>query len=283
MNGSLRNDEAGRALEFHAAGETLWRYQYDGYDFHPHFHPIRLPGSPDLTLVRPGDHPWHNGLYFSWKYLNGRNVWDQPAAQPHGGVRHAGIEVLTDGFLHRSHWVDEAGVPMLLERRMIRPDFDTARGLLVIDWTSTFEAAEGEVVCERELKWGGYAGLSLRCARGSAPVFTTPDGGFRGRSDASPRACWVDFTFNPDGLPSRTWHEHHFGFTLMDAPMNPGHPVSWLLYGDMQKVNAALVQRAPMVIRPGVPLLLRYRIVVHRGAVERSGVEDWWQEWAGQG
>lgn len=56
----------------------------------------------------------------------------------------------------------------------------------------------------------------------------------------------------------------------------------WLLYGDMQKVNAALIQREPWVIRAGAPLALRYRIVAHRGPVDRGAAERWWKAWAGK-
>ena len=38
--------------------------------------PVALPGAPPLTWMAPPDHPWHYGMWFSWKYLNGKIYWE---------------------------------------------------------------------------------------------------------------------------------------------------------------------------------------------------------------
>ena len=63
------------------AGDLLTGYQYGDFAFHPYCHPVSLPNGKSLTLTAPADHPWHHGVAFAWKYLNGYNVWDFEATR----------------------------------------------------------------------------------------------------------------------------------------------------------------------------------------------------------
>ena len=270
-----------RTLEAHHEGHLLWAYTYDGYDFHPHFHPVTIPGGATLTMRAPGDHPWHEGIFFSWKYLNGRNVWEQPSDQPHGGPVHRSIETTKTGFLHHIDWADEVGTPLLHEKRTIHWQWRPTQRALIFDWDLSFEAAREPVTCEREMRWGGYGGLSVRCARGSLPEFATAEGPIPSEvKDANPTSPWVSFVFNPDGLPSRTWHEHRAGVAVFDHPENFGHPGAWWCYKGMHKINACLLQRAPLVLLPGQPLRLRYRILAHHGPADPLALAACWRDYS---
>jgi hypothetical protein len=33
-------------------------------------------------MIAPADHPWHRGVWFSWKYLSGVNYWEFPQDRP---------------------------------------------------------------------------------------------------------------------------------------------------------------------------------------------------------
>src|SRR5690606_19480251 len=56
---------------------VLWQLNIDPAQDKPYFHPLRTPAGHDLTLERPADHPWHRGLWFSWKTINGINYWEE--------------------------------------------------------------------------------------------------------------------------------------------------------------------------------------------------------------
>jgi hypothetical protein len=41
------------------------------------FNHVICQDGPVLTWLRPPDHPWHHGLWFSWKTVNGLNYWEE--------------------------------------------------------------------------------------------------------------------------------------------------------------------------------------------------------------
>lgn len=60
------------------AGENVvWRLDTDPEKPKSHFHPLATVEGRVLTALEPADHPWHRGLWWSWKYINGVNYWEE--------------------------------------------------------------------------------------------------------------------------------------------------------------------------------------------------------------
>ena len=123
-------------------GNEVLSYQYDNFFYHPHIHPINTPDGHCITMTLPGDHPWHNGMYFSWKYVNGYNVWDRDFYDSKWGRPvHKCIEVLYDqsanpiGFKHCIYWVNQDGENMLEESRTIIIGKIAESDAYSIDWS----------------------------------------------------------------------------------------------------------------------------------------------------
>ena len=57
-------------------GNVVWKFSFDPQKGKPFFHPICVGGTA-LTNFKPEDHPWHYGLWFSWKYINKANYWEE--------------------------------------------------------------------------------------------------------------------------------------------------------------------------------------------------------------
>ena len=55
----------------------MWQLSFDPAKGKPFFHPVSVNGGTSLTNFRPEDHPWHYGLWFSWKLINGANYWEE--------------------------------------------------------------------------------------------------------------------------------------------------------------------------------------------------------------
>src|SRR5437764_1304362 len=55
----------------------VWNFSFDAAKGKTFFEPLSVPGGPDLTNYKPADHPWHYGLWFSWKYINHVNYWEE--------------------------------------------------------------------------------------------------------------------------------------------------------------------------------------------------------------
>ena len=54
-------------------GQELWRLHFGEDCPKPFFDPLAPVGGPSLSWEAPPDHPWHHGLWFSWKFMNGVN------------------------------------------------------------------------------------------------------------------------------------------------------------------------------------------------------------------
>jgi len=271
-------------------GELITGYRFDPEEYHPHCHPVNLPGEVPLTMVRPGDHPWHNGMSFCWKYLNGCNVWDQEASGPRpGSCVHREIELneQSAAFVHKLDWLDDEQMTLLKETRsleVITLEKPLAHGY---DWKFRFEAME-DVVCERERKHGGYAGFYVRFARGGGNTLLNAKGEEDwpenwGLDDDDHTSNWCALAFSLDGLPSRTWHKNYGGMAVFDHPDNTRYPTPWLTFNGigMQKIMPAFLRNEPYEFKKGDILDLRYRAISFEGKPDKSALDNEWKAWAG--
>ena len=65
----------------------LWTYNAD-HRKRPNVHPLTSPSGAVLSRDAPEDHPWHHGLWFTIKFVNEENFWEQYYA--YGVLRHVG-------------------------------------------------------------------------------------------------------------------------------------------------------------------------------------------------
>lgn len=56
---------------------VVWQLNFDPREGKPYFHPVTNPAGDVLTALRPADHPWHRGIWWSWKFINGLNYWEE--------------------------------------------------------------------------------------------------------------------------------------------------------------------------------------------------------------
>ena len=68
-------------------GDGGWTYHW-GARKRPFLHPVTTPGGQVLTRDAPEDHPWHHGLWFTIKFVNEENFWEEYDA--YGVLRHQG-------------------------------------------------------------------------------------------------------------------------------------------------------------------------------------------------
>ncbi len=258
------------------SGQAVWQFNFQTNQPKPFFHPVALPGGPALTWERPPDHPWHHALWFSWKFINGINYWEEDAVT---GVspgrtewRDARVQTRPDfsaqvvmDLLYRP----ADGDPVLTEHRVIEISPPDAQGAYRQDWTMTFTAAGKDLVLDRTplaseaggQPWGGYAGLSARFAQGIKDVRAVTTGGlvefdagrYRGKASA------LDY--------SGSFDQREAGIAILDHPLNLNSPSPWYAINDatMRYVSPAVLCYGPHTLKSGQNLTLRYRLVVHPG------------------
>ena len=272
------------ALALLQTGKIVWQFNYGANEAKPCFHPLTPPGCPVLTAYRPADHTWHRGLWFSWKFINGINYWEEDSKTGLGQGRTEWPEPRVetrDDFSARLimdlSYRPANGTPVLTEHRVIEVAPPDAGGALRQDWDMTFRAGDKDVVLDRThlpgdpgggFSGGGYAGLSIRFARplddvraitavGQQVEFV--EGIYRGKSPA------MDYSGPLDG--------HKVGIAILDYPANLNSPTPFYAVRNdgMSYFSPAVLTYGPVTLKPEQTLRLRYRLFAHPG---RWGAEQ---------
>ena len=176
----------------------------------PYVHPLTTPASAVLTVEAPADHPWHHALWFTIKFVNGENFWEE----------YGEFGTLRTITTSESTSVDGSIQEVVARLQWIAPDGETVRAgetrtirttpldadAYAIDWTESLRFPVIEPVTDTVLDrtpfttWGGYGGLTFR----GAPDFTDTvirlaDGTDRDRALGDP-SPWLSI----EGTP-HTW------------------------------------------------------------------------------
>jgi hypothetical protein len=257
------------SLELARGDKVVWRAVFDGKFPKPFVHPLATLDGTTLTDFEPADHPWHRGLWFSWKYINGVNYWEEnkdtrlgeghtvvtaAKATPHDDLS-ATIEL-------EVAYRPPGKEPVLKEKRVLQFSRPDPRGHYSIDWQADFTVGSEPVELGRTpppgepdgKSWGGYAGLGIRLPMGIQGWHFTTSTGAKGEKEAHGKAAeWVDFT-GPVG-----------GVTIFDHASNPRHPCPWYVSESLSFFGPAVLFRETARFAPGERFAFRYRILVHGG------------------
>ena len=266
-----------------------WTYAW-GDRRRPHVHPLTTPAGHVLSRNAPDDHPWHHALWFTIKFVNDENFWEEYDAY---GVPHH------DG---RPAVVDHGGGSVSLRGRLdwIRPDRSTVALTEHRTWTHVPLGADAyaidldtrlvpatDVRLDRTefTTWGGYGGLTLRGPGDwHDTVLTLADGSSHQRLEGVP-SRWCDLT----GTVGASGDGAVAGVALLDHPGNRRHPVPFYAstrnanYGDegwSNFFNAAFLWDDGLDLASGEELRVRHRTVVHDGTWSVDQMDAAWQGWA---
>jgi hypothetical protein len=262
-------------IAWRAGTNVLWQFSFDSAKGKPFFHPLSTAGGTALTNFKPEDHPWHYGLWFSWKYINKANYWeeDRQSGRAQGATRWNApkIETHPDGsatILLDVTYTNPTGRVDLAESRGLRISAPTSDGSYSIDWRARFTAGpEGAELDRTPMPGepngavnGGYAGLGLRmvspplvmsvvCSTGLVTQFP--------RDRARPNAAAVGCNFS-DGTRDVG------GVAIFSDPVNSGESAPWYLINSAQMRFACAAVLAPKIIKlePRGKLDLHYQITV---------------------
>jgi hypothetical protein len=264
-------------LAWRAGGRVVWQFSFDPTKGKTFFNPLSVAGGPSLTNFRPEDHPWHYGLWFSWKYINHVNYWeeDRTSGKAGGATRWSppAIETAADGSatIRLAITYESApGVVDLSEARELRVAAPAADGSYTIDWRAHFTAGRTDLVLDRtpmpgEPKGavnGGYAGLGIRMA--AAPLgiaFVSPAGPIAEfvRDRARPAAPAMACNFSDGPTPAGA-------IAILSDPVNAGENAPWYLINSaaFRFACPAILAPKPRAVPAGGQFDLHYRIALRR-------------------
>ncbi|MHC4692755.1 MAG: DUF6807 family protein, partial [Planctomycetota bacterium] len=230
-------------------GRVVWQLNFDKKEGKPYFHPVSLTDGTELTWLRPADHRWHRALWFSWKFINGVNYWEEDLKT---GLSPGRTEVVDVKFWWYNDWSVDIEMMLnyhrpgedyvLTEKRLIAVSAPGEDGRYHIDCYSKFTAGDKDVVLDRTpipgeqsgKGWGGYAGLSIRMAKATRGFQFLDSQGRKDKQIHSKEARWVDFNGElPDGKEA--------GITIFDHPDNLRHPSPWYVEKSMPYFSPAVL------------------------------------------
>lgn len=267
-------EDTGVALR--AGDQIVWRFDYQSAP-KPFFHPVAPVGGPTTTLNSPGDHVWHHGIWFSWKYINGVNYWEhnRETKRPVGqtAVRYVATSLHSDHsasfLLHLDYAPSTDSAPVLRERRNIQVSSPAADGSYTIDWSARFEALTDDVTLQRTpipgepggKANGGYAGLGFRLAELDNKRAIGPDGPLTYNDSNRIRERLDAFEFQAEfgGRPA--------GLAVSAHPSTYDAPSPWysVCVRNISFFMPAAICFAPPTLQKGEGFDLYYRIHVHNG------------------
>lgn len=285
------------SLAWKVGDSTRWRFSFDPKAGKPYFHPVTVGNGPSLTNFKPEDHPWHYALWFSWKYINHVNYWEENrvSGQAAGATRWSAptIDARPDGSARitmQLTYTRPTGETDLAEARVLDVSAPAADGSYTIDWRMRFTAGKDGAVLDRTpmpgepngVINGGYAGLSARLAAAPATMTVMSTEGavtdFRG-DRARPNARAVAGNFTLDGRDIG-------GVAILSDPANIAEQAPWYIIDnkrDFRFICAAILAPAVRTIPPNGELELRYRVAIKPSAWTREALVEAMGRWKGAG
>ena len=240
-----------------------------------YFHPLYGLDGEILTQDFPKDHPHHHGIFWAWHQLlvgktRAGDPWVNKDFLP--VVRRA--EVIEEGPVFATlatrvdwtskHVTDPAGRPrpIVSETGRFRV-FHSVGDARHIDFRITLVALLDEVRIGGSENVKGYSGFTVRMKPPMEMVIHDRRGRLEGDTVGTTSA-WADISGRYSKGPLRS------GLSILCDSRLPEFPPKWLLrhYG-MQ--NVAYPGREAVGLPRGKPLVLRHRLVVHRGGTSRAG------------
>jgi hypothetical protein len=265
-----------KALTWKNGDKVVWSFSFDPARGKAFFEPLTVNGGPSLTSFRPADHPHHYSLWFSWKYINHTNYWEEQVGPGVSAGKTSwaipAIETKPDGSatirLAVTYSNRAKALVDMIENREIVVSSPSADGSYTIDWRARFMAGPDGALLDRtpmpgEPKGavnGGYAGFSIRMASppiGVSYLSTEKVITEWASSRSRPNAPAVASNFAEGGKDVGA-------IAILSDPRNAGENAPWYLInqGEMRFMCAAILAPKPKQLAPGEQMTLSYRVVL---------------------
>jgi hypothetical protein len=275
--------DIGHSIELSDGSRRLWRYVYSGKP-KPYFHPLSSPSGHVLTNFEPSDHVWHRGLWFTFKFVNGENFWEEN--DPYGTQRTLAPPTTWTGpgdriaIASKLTWERPNGAGTIFRESRTFTHVPIGVDAYALDFDTTL-IPWFNVLLDRTpfTTWGGYGGLIIRGSRSWLDArHLLADGSTNPRPTGVP-AIWCDLSGKLDGGKDLS-----AGVAMFDHPANPRHPTPWYgATGPGLYLSSAPLFHEPMPLKKGDALRLRYRVLVHDRMWEKDRLQQAYDAWLGEG
>lgn len=273
-------------------GYVVWQFNFAKKQGKPYFHPVCLIDGTELTWHRPPDHPWHYGLWFSWKYINGLNYWeeDRKTGLSEGQTEIKSIKVQPHNDFSAQIAMQLSYHPpnqpaVLTESCQIQITKPNKDGRYYIDWISRFTAGVVDVLLDRTpipgeqggQSWGGYTGLSVRIAKNTSNWYLIDSEGRKDLEAHGQKARWMNFGGRAAGSKD-------FSIAIFDHPDNLRHPSPFFVIMEPKVpfgyFSPALLFNKPYTLPAGKSFSLEYRVLIYPAQADKNTLEAEWKSFS---
>jgi hypothetical protein len=290
-------------IEVKIDGKTFTTFYYGPETPKPYLHPLHAADGTRVTRLYPmqdvegetKDHPHHRGLWFTHGDVNGLDFWaNEPTLDPakRGLVvmRSVDTDDAAGSIRGVFEWRAPDGKALLTEERTMV--FNGDAKLRTVDLDVTFRAGS-QTVKFGDTKEGTFAirlatPLEEPTPRSKGVPRTGKIVNSEGKTGESEtwgkRAAWVDYSGKIDGKP--------LGVAIFDHPGNPKHPTYWHVrsyglfaanpYGE-HDYYADPKRDGSITLAPGETTRFRYRVLIHPGDTQQSGIAELYQQYVKSG
>jgi hypothetical protein len=252
-------------------------------------HPLYDLDGQIVTQDFPSDHGHHRGIFWTWHQvlIGDKQIgdaweckkfrWDVRNVSQVIDKDTVGLDVEVDWL--SPDWVNEKNQPQAFvnEQTSIRVHSATTTHRM-IDFTIRINALVPDFKLGGSKDAKGYGGFSPRIRLNKTVKFSGAEGELEPLRTAIDAGRWVDITGEFSELPandSPTTSTKLSGMTILAHPSIPGFPRPWILRraGSMQ--NPVFPGNVPVEVPMDKPLVLKYRLVLHRGMPSTETINKW--------
>lgn len=251
----------------------------------PYILPLRTASGIIVTRPYPlegvtgeeTDHPYHHGLFFAHKSINGYTFWSTaPEPKDQGHVRLRKVIMLRNGRKAGTikiafDGLDSEGKTIMIDTETVT--FYSGPVLRIIDYEIDVTPVGGPLTFGDVIE--GVVGIRLATAlseKGTGRMVNA-QGQETEKNVWGKQSPWVDYYGQIDGKT--------VGVAMFDNPSNPRYPTYWMARGyGLLAANPFAVRGftgdktkdGSMTIEPGHMLRLQYRVVIHSGDVHSAHI-----------
>jgi hypothetical protein len=251
-----------------------------------YFHPLYDLDGNVLTEDFPKDHIHHRGIFWAWhqvriggatvqdQWVNRDSYWTIRKADMHSDGRSASLDLriawespqFADANGARRPFVEERSVT-----RVHRAEGSTRK----IDFHLALTALVDGVEIGGSDDAKGYGGFSYRVVMPPDIRFTGAQGTVTPIENAVEASPWMD-------LVASYGKSGKSGVAVLTHPSSAGFPQRWILRAKGSMQNAVYPGRQPVPVPRDRPLILRYRLVLHRGELAPAAIDRLQAEYAAE-
>ena len=265
----IRTDQG---IELKENGKPVFFYQNKQktlsgqYICNNYLHPLYSLDGDTLTEESPADHPYHRGVFWTWHqlFIDNESIGD---GWINDGISQDVVKTFTSETAEFARITTEVmwkssvfrnGKPFMNERTTITAH-KTESDIRKIDFEITLSALVDGLQIGGSADEKGYGGFCVRMKLPDNLVFTSDKGPVTPKELQVKAGPWMDFSgsFGNDLKKS--------GITILCHPSVKDYPEPWILRlkGSMQ--NIVFPGRNRIDLPAGKPVVLNYRIIIHRG------------------